>query len=523
VAGGGSGGDASNSSGAGGGSPRAGAADGGAPPPPQSRRIDLCVFEDEPQLLARHMLLLYALLDGAAPPHVRPALFLELHGSALLRRRTADWLGAAACMWAAGGMGPSPCRMRARARGQRLAPWHCPRPAPRPAPILAPPTTRPHRPAAEASRVLEEAVVLASAKPAAPTARCPDAAALHDAGAAAGGGGGAPPAGRSGDPARLAAFFDLGLLKFQQRDELLATFQRWRQKVDARRAAAAAGHLMRAACKPAYPPDPRRPPAAPRQGGFSMAKAWDARCRRWYGDRYDFRRNMVRRRRGAPTPPPLDAAGGLSARPHAPRQPLRATRGRDLGLIPAPMPSRPVSGPPASLPRRQVDWDYNMRLAPRGNPRRDPGLGSIIHSSHFRWGCPWACVGRRAPALGPADRAGLSARAASAWWRVYSVPPLANGPPTSPPRHWRETGVAHELRGGAYDAPNTTLLTAARGRTKEFKDRCGAAAGQCGAWAGGGAVRGPPGGGRPATESAARSQLASCTSLGHPAPALRCP
>lgn len=25
-----------------------------------------------------------------------------------------------------------------------------------------------------------------------------------------------------------------------------------------------------------------------------MGKAWDARCRRWYGDRYDVRRNMVR-------------------------------------------------------------------------------------------------------------------------------------------------------------------------------------------------------------------------------------
>lgn len=24
-----------------------------------------------------------------------------------------------------------------------------------------------------------------------------------------------------------------------------------------------------------------------------MVKAWDYRCRKWYGDRYDFRRNMV--------------------------------------------------------------------------------------------------------------------------------------------------------------------------------------------------------------------------------------
>lgn len=29
------------------------------------------------------------------------------------------------------------------------------------------------------------------------------------------------------------------------------------------------------------------------QAKFNMAKAWDDRCRKWYGDRYDFRTNMV--------------------------------------------------------------------------------------------------------------------------------------------------------------------------------------------------------------------------------------
>lgn len=28
---------------------------------------------------------------------------------------------------------------------------------------------------------------------------------------------------------------------------------------------------------------------------LDMKSAWDLRCRRWYGDRYDFRRNMVRK------------------------------------------------------------------------------------------------------------------------------------------------------------------------------------------------------------------------------------
>lgn len=52
------------------------------------------MYEEDPQLLARHMLLIYALLDGTLPPHERVEAFLELHGSALLRRCTADWLGA---------------------------------------------------------------------------------------------------------------------------------------------------------------------------------------------------------------------------------------------------------------------------------------------------------------------------------------------------------------------------------------------------------------------------------------------
>lgn len=42
-------------------------------------------------------------------------------------------------------------------------------------------------------------------------------------------------------------------------------------------------------------------------------------------------------------------------------------------------------------------------------------------------------------------------------------------------RHWRLTGVAHELRASIYSAPNTSLLATAYGRTREYKDRCVAA------------------------------------------------
>ncbi|WIA35130.1 hypothetical protein OEZ86_003610 [Tetradesmus obliquus] len=128
-------------------------------------------------------------------------------------------------------------------------------------------------------------------------------------------------------PQQLGALaaFDLSLLRYQERDALLETFQRYRHKA-----------------------------------GFDMSKAWDGRCRKWYADRYDFRTNMV-------------------------------------------------------------DWDYHMRLSPRGTPFMDPAAGSIVHFQHFR--------------------------------------------------HWRLTGVAHELRGSAYTAANSSLLSTAYGRSKEYKDR----------------------------------------------------
>jgi dynein assembly factor 3 len=73
------------------------------------------------------------------------------------------------------------------------------------------------------------------------------------------------------------------------------------------------------------------------------------------------------------------------------------------------------------LPSVQVDWDYSMRLSERGNPGRDPKEGSIINPHQFR--------------------------------------------------AWRRTGLAFQVRDATYTEPNRTLLSTARGRTKEFKDR----------------------------------------------------
>ena len=62
-----------------------------------------------------------------------------------------------------------------------------------------------------------------------------------------------------------------------------------------------------------------------------------------------------------------------------------------------------------------------MRLLVTGAPGQDPANGHIIHFHHFR--------------------------------------------------HWRQHGVAHELRDSVYNQPNRSLLSTAYGRTKEFKDR----------------------------------------------------
>ncbi len=56
----------------------------------------------------------------------------------------------------------------------------------------------------------------------------------------------------------LAALLDLSLLKFQDKDRLVEALQHYRTKT-----------------------------------AYDMVQAWDARSRKFYGDRYDARRNMV--------------------------------------------------------------------------------------------------------------------------------------------------------------------------------------------------------------------------------------
>ncbi|GLI70938.1 hypothetical protein VaNZ11_016033 [Volvox africanus] len=185
----------------------------------QEQPVQLVVWEDSPEGLARHVLLLAVLLDGALTPRERVEMLLELHGNAVLRERAAAYLD-------------------------------------------------------EKARQLEALVVdLAS-------------------GGARGGAGTGPSCTEEGEELRglkpLGKMLDLSLLKFQEKDQLVETLQKWRTTVL-----------------------------------YDMVKAWDARARKWYGDRYDFRRNLV-------------------------------------------------------------DWDYHMRLQTAGTPGQDPGHGSIIHFHHFR-------------------------------------------------------------------------------------------------------------------------------------------
>jgi dynein assembly factor 3 len=59
----------------------------------QLQQLHLYVYESEPEVLARHMLLLAVLFDAALPVRARAELFLELHGNAVLRQKSADYLG----------------------------------------------------------------------------------------------------------------------------------------------------------------------------------------------------------------------------------------------------------------------------------------------------------------------------------------------------------------------------------------------------------------------------------------------
>lgn len=56
------------------------------------QQLELYVYETEVEGLARHMLLLMLLFDGSFTAQGRAEMFLELHGNALLRQQTADWV-----------------------------------------------------------------------------------------------------------------------------------------------------------------------------------------------------------------------------------------------------------------------------------------------------------------------------------------------------------------------------------------------------------------------------------------------
>lgn len=96
----------------------------------------------------------------------------------------------------------------------------------------------------------------------------------------------------------------------------------------------------------------------------------------------------------------------------------------------------------------QVDYDYHMRLAPRGTPNLDPALGSINHFHHFR------C------ALGPAprSRAGL---------------PRPRQHPICTSRHSGPPGLLSD-QDVADVAPGPTVL-AGTGASPAWRTSCGAA------------------------------------------------
>lgn len=115
------------------------------------------------------------------------------------------------------------------------------------------------------------------------------------------------------DIACIANALDISLLKYQERDAIIDALHKYRSSVD-----------------------------------YDMAKAWDARCRKWYGDRFDFKRNMVRKYSRASS--------------------------TFCGWFPFFY----------VFTILQIDWDYHMRLLTTGTPGQDLTLGSIIHFHHFR-------------------------------------------------------------------------------------------------------------------------------------------
>ncbi len=55
--------------------------------------LNVLVYEEEPEGLARHVMLLSILLDETLPQRDRMERFLEVHGNCLLQEKTAAHLG----------------------------------------------------------------------------------------------------------------------------------------------------------------------------------------------------------------------------------------------------------------------------------------------------------------------------------------------------------------------------------------------------------------------------------------------
>lgn len=143
-----------------------------------SRTLHLWVFEEAPEILARHMLQLSVLLDSSLPVRQRTENFIELHSNALLQQTTAEYLGRASyCVPVACLVLPhKQVHLHATPAKQAL-------------------------PAEKMGKKLEAITLQYSAK---------DVNAADDA---------------------LAGLFDLSLLRFQLRDDLAEIFRKYSQKV----------------------------------------------------------------------------------------------------------------------------------------------------------------------------------------------------------------------------------------------------------------------------------------------------
>lgn len=225
-------------------------------------QVQLFVYEEEAEALARHMLLVSVLLDGTLLAKERMETFLELHCNVLLREKTAKYLGGCCSRQSMGA-----CLLGVLVQEVSCMCASCRRAGA----LLGTPGSLSHPgglhalsasaafvvSAEERGRALEQMLVALSSKGELPTAQSSNSSSKSGADAAAGAGA-SEPMGDNGI-GLLASLLDISMLKFQDRDAIVEALQKYRQSV-----------------------------------AYDMVKAWDARSRKWYGDRFDFRRNMVR-------------------------------------------------------------------------------------------------------------------------------------------------------------------------------------------------------------------------------------